>query len=302
MAAVVTVMAVMRMMTMVTVVSMMTSSVVAAVMRAAVLRTPAAVVSGVSTHETPHTAQQSASARAATTVAVRAVATSMVSVATVAVVAVPTVLELALEDVGGYSTRRAAEERAQLTLAHLVAEVATSATTNQRRPEAALAILALGGAVRVVAPPPLLVLGVGVPSTISVWVGRVRSRRRVVGRQVASLLLVRTRGRRRRAVARGADDIRMCGARARVLWMRRVGREVATGLCVLLLRRVRGRRLSVLWLRGVLVWGWIGATRTAAASTIVVVCSRHVVLSFADIRCCRDRRNDRIRVKGMRER
>lgn len=243
------------------------ASVVTPVMRAAVLRTATAVVPRVPTHETAHAAQQS-SARAATTVAVGAVATaSMVSVAAAAAVAVPTVLELALEDVGGHGARGAAEERAQLALAHFVAEVTARAAADQRGAEAALAVFALGAAVRVVAPS-LLVFGV-VPSPVSVRVGRVRSRRRVVRRQVAPLLFV---SRLRRAVCRGAD-IRMCGAGACVLWMRRVRREVAAGLCVLLLRGVRGRRLSVLWLRGVLVSGWIGATRAAAVSTIVVICS-----------------------------
>lgn len=263
-AAVVAVVTMVRMMTMVAMVAVvpMMTSVVASMMRATILRTATTLVPRVAAHETTHAAQQSSAARAASTIAVWAVAASMVSVTTATAVAVPTVLEFALEDVGGHRARGAAEERAQLALAHLVAEVAASTAADQRRPEAALAVLALGAA-RVVAPS-LLVFGV-VPCPVGVRVGRVRSRRRVVGRQVATLLLVPGR---RRAVRRGAY-IRMCGAGACVLWMRRVGREVATGLCVLLLRGVRGRRLSVLWLRRVLVLGWVGA----AASIIVIICS-----------------------------
>lgn len=235
------------------------ATVMAPVMRATVLGATA-LVPRVTAHETTDTTHKSS--RAAATI--RAM-TPLVSVAlALAAVAVAPVLELALDDVGGHSARGAAQERAQLALAELVAEEAASTASDQRGAEAALTVFTSLSRSR--CSPLLVVVASGVRF------GRVGSRRRIVGRQVASLLLV---ARRRRPPRRREAYVGVGGAGARVLWMRRVGREVGAGLlgCVLLLRRVRGRRVAVLRLRGVLVLGWIGAARTASTTAVVVVCS-----------------------------
>lgn len=147
-------------------------------------------------------------------------------------------------------------------------EEAACTAADQRGAEATLAVFARSGAgpAGVVAPSLLIVV------SSSIRIGRVGARRRVVGRQVTSLLIV---SGRRRPPRRGKSDVGVGRAGACVLRMRRVGREVAAGLlCVLRLRRVRGRRVAVLRLWGVLVLGWVGAARTAASTTaVVVVCS-----------------------------
>lgn len=162
------------------------------------------------------------------------VVTAMVTavVAPVAVLAVLAVLEPVLEDVGGDGADGAAQHRAQLALAELVAQEPARAAAHQRGAQPALAVRRDGAFTRgAIAAAPLLIV---VPLAAAVWVRRVRPRVRRVPPVGGAGPTARVR---RRRLVLPAADVRVRGARARVRRLRWVRRQVALGLC-----GCRGRR------------------------------------------------------------